>query len=70
VPRTQIDALKYAASEACDAALRRGLDDYDIFMAIANDIGYDATGRETKVNELVEIGVALRDFVTQVEKSI
>ena len=66
----QIDALKYAASEGYDAALRRGLDDYDIFMAIANDIGYDATGRETKVNELVEIGVALRDFVTQVEKSI
>lgn len=33
----QMDALKYAASEAYDSALRRGLDDYDIFMAIAND---------------------------------
>jgi type I restriction enzyme M protein len=65
-----VDALKYAASEAYDLALRNGLADYDIFMAIANDIGYDATGRETKVNELVEIGAALRDFVDQVEKSI
>lgn len=66
----QIDTLKYTASEAYDATLRRSLDDYDIFMAIANDIGYDATGRETKLNELDEIGVALRDFVAQVEKSI
>jgi type I restriction enzyme M protein len=43
------------------------MDDYDIFMAIANDIGYDATGKPTKVNELDEIGAALRGFIATVE---
>jgi len=31
------------------------LDDYPIFMAIAEDIGYDAAGRSTGKNELPEI---------------
>jgi type I restriction enzyme M protein len=66
----QVDALKYAASEAYDTLLRQRLNDYDIFMAIANDIGYDATGRETKVNELTEIGNSLRQFVAQIEQTI
>ena len=37
--------------------------DEDIFMAIADDIGFDATGKPTKVNELDEIGVALAKFI-------
>ena len=37
--------------------------DEDIFMAIAEDIGFDATGKSTKVNELDEIGVALAKFI-------
>ena len=37
--------------------------DEEIFMAIAEDIGFDATGKETKVNELDEIGTALADFI-------
>ena len=39
--------------------------DEDIFMAIAEDIGFDATGKETKVNELDEIGTALAKFVAK-----
>ena len=39
------------------------LPDEEIFMAIAEDIGFDATGKSTKVNELDEIGVALADFI-------
>ena len=35
----------------------------EIFMAIAEDIGFDATGKPTKVNELDEMGVALADFI-------
>ena len=31
------------------------LDDYPIFMAIADRIGYDATGREDKQNDLDKI---------------
>ena len=37
--------------------------DEDIFMAIAEDIGFDATGKPTKVNELDEIGAALAKFI-------
>ena len=35
----------------------------DIFMAIADDIGFDATGKPTKVNELDEIGAELAKFI-------
>ena len=64
----QIDELKFTANEAYEAALRTQLVDYDIFMAIAEDIGYDATGRLTKVNELEEISAALAKFVLAVEQ--
>ena len=39
------------------------LPDEEIFMAITEDIGFDATGKPTKVNELDEIGAALADFI-------
>ena len=39
------------------------LPDEEIFMAIAEDIGFDATGKPTKINELDEIGAALADFI-------
>jgi type I restriction enzyme M protein len=64
---TEVDALKYASSEAYEVALRKHIDDYDIFMAIAEDIGYDATGKPTKTNELDAIGDALRTFISEVE---
>ena len=63
----QIESLRFAASESYVAALRKQLPDYDIFMAIANDIGYDATGRLSKVNELEEIGKALTRFIAEIE---
>lgn len=37
--------------------------DYEIFMAIAEDIGYDATGKPTGNNELDIIGGKLREFI-------
>ena len=37
--------------------------DYPIFMAIAEQIGYDATGKETSVNELEMIGNELKKFI-------
>ncbi|MBP1681457.1 MAG: methylase [Proteobacteria bacterium] len=37
--------------------------DYDIFMAIAEDIGYDATGKETGKNELDFIAQKLKIFI-------
>ena len=46
-----------------DAKAGEVIPDEEIFMAIAEDIGFDATGKPTKVNELDEIGVALADFI-------
>lgn len=48
---------------------QKQLDDYPIFMAIAEDIGYDATGRATANNELVEIGKELQKFITHINKT-
>jgi len=30
------------------------LDDYPIFMAMADHVGYDATGREDSINDLID----------------
>ncbi len=45
------------------------LNDYPIFMAIAEDIGYDATGRNTNNNELIEIGKELAKFIAHINKT-
>jgi type I restriction enzyme M protein len=42
--------------------------DYPIFMAIAENIGYDATGRETAENDLPAIAVQLTDFLRSVKE--
>jgi len=38
-------------------------------MAIAEDIGYDATGRNIGNNELEVIGQELRRFIQNIEKT-
>jgi type I restriction enzyme M protein len=38
-------------------------------MAIAEDIGYDATGRNTNNNELIEIGKELQKFIAHINKT-
>ena len=43
------------------------LDDYPIFMAIAEDIGYDATGKPTNNNELDVITIELTRFIESIE---
>lgn len=43
--------------------LRKQLPDYPIFMAIAEKIGYDATGKEIAENELKEISKQLNSFI-------
>ena len=56
--RDKLDSeYKSAAAEA--------FPDEDIFMAIADDIGFDATGKPTKVNELDEIGAELAKFISK-----
>ena len=38
-------------------------------MAIAENIGYDATGKETGINELDEIGTELAKFIDNIVKT-
>ena len=59
----KIDELKSRLTEEYQQAKQKGLTDYPIFMAIAENIGYDATGKKTAINELDVIGEELKKFI-------
>ncbi len=61
---SKIDELKNRLTEEYQLAKQRELVDYPIFMAIAENIGYDATGKKTAVNELDVIGEELKKFIS------
>jgi type I restriction enzyme M protein len=65
----KVNSLKEELIEKYFAAKQTTLDDYPIFMAIAEDIGYDATGRNTNNNELIEIGKELSKFIAHINKT-
>lgn len=60
----KIDELKTNLTEQYLQAKQNKLPDYPIFMAIAEEIGYDATGKKTATNELEIIGEELKKFIT------
>jgi type I restriction enzyme M protein len=60
--------LRYQLTAIYDERRRKNLPDYSIFMAIAEDIGYDATGRTSRTNELDLIGVELARFIVAIEE--
>ena len=59
----KIDELKTSLTEQYQQAKQEKLPDYPIFMAIAEEIGYDATGKKTATNELDVIGEELKKFI-------
>ena len=59
--------MKEELNEKYFSEKQKILDDYPIFMAIAENIGYDATGRQTGNNELIEIAKELERFIKQIE---
>lgn len=59
----KIDDLKSRLTEQYQQAKQSQLPDYPIFMAIAEEIGYDATGKKTATNELELIGEELKKFI-------
>ena len=65
--RQKIEAKKSAMTAQYETAEKSALSDYPIFMAIAEDIGYDATGRPTGKNELPFIGEKLAEFIKGIE---
>lgn len=60
---SKIDELKTSLTEQYQQAKQNKLPDYPIFMAIAEEIGYDATGKKTATNELDVIGEELKKFI-------
>jgi type I restriction enzyme M protein len=65
----KINALKEELQDAYQQAKQTKLPDYPIFMAIAEDIGYDATGKKTNDNELDFIGEELTKFIVEIENN-
>ncbi|OPZ27721.1 MAG: hypothetical protein BWZ00_01418 [Bacteroidetes bacterium ADurb.BinA174] len=65
----KVNLLKEELNDKYFTAKQTALDDYPIFMAIAEDIGYDATGRNTSNNELIEIGNELANFIEHINKT-
>ncbi|UZE59169.1 N-6 DNA methylase [Aeromonas veronii] len=63
----RIANLREALEDDFLAKVKAQLDDYPIFMAIAEDIGYDATGRPTAQNELETVTRELARFLEQLE---
>lgn len=59
----KIDDIKTRLTEEYQQSKKQQLQDYPIFMAIAEEIGYDATGRKTATNELDLIGEELKKFI-------
>ncbi len=64
----QISNLKEEMEEIFVERKQKELSDYPIFMAIAEDIGYDATGKPTGNNELEVIETELKRFIAHIIK--
>lgn len=63
----QIENIKELLSESYEERYRTSLIDYPIFMAVAEDIGFDATGKETGNNELLIVSEELSKFIEAIE---
>jgi len=65
--KDKADQLKESMADIYVLQKQEALADYPIFMAIAENIGYDGTGKETNLNELVTIGTHLKQFINSLE---
>lgn len=68
--KEQVEALQTPLLESYQAQkaqefTKAGLN-YEVFMALAQNIGYDATGKPTGINDLDSIAQHLRDFIAQI----
>jgi type I restriction enzyme M protein len=63
----KISDLKEQLQDEYQQQKQKKLPDYPIFMALAEDIGYDATGKQTNNNELLLIGEELKRFIQNLE---
>lgn len=63
----QIEAMREYLTDTYLEQYKNSISNYPIFMAIAEDIGYDATGKETGKNELPKISKELVSFIQAIE---
>ncbi len=63
----QINEIKETLQDEYLAALSKEVTNYPIFMAITENIGYDAAGRKTNINELDIVAIELEGFVTGIK---
>ena len=61
--KIRIEKVKEVILSAYTSECQKVLPDYPIFMAIAEEIGYDATGKKTSNNELDVISEELKKFI-------
>ena len=64
---SKVEELKTQLIEEYQQTKQSKLPDYPIFMAIAEEIGYDATGKKTATNELHVIGEELKEFIKSID---
>jgi type I restriction enzyme M protein len=63
----RIENLRETLNDDYLAEVKAKVSDYEIYMAITEDIGYDATGRPTPANELEAVAAELSRFITHIE---
>jgi len=63
----KIEAIKEILTEQYNEEKQKAIGDYPIFMAIAEHIGYDATGKNIPHNDLPEITEELKRFIEAIE---
>ena len=63
----KIEKTKELLLEAYEGQYKKSLLDYPIMMSIAEDIGFDATGKETGNNELLIVSKELSKFIEAIE---
>ncbi|NTS66163.1 restriction endonuclease subunit M [Sphingomonas sp. HHU CXW] len=63
----RIENLRETLNDQYLAEVKAEVSDYEIYMAIAEDIGYDATGRPTATNELEAVAAELSRFIAHIE---
>lgn len=64
----KIGIFKEKLEDSYQHAKQTQLPDYPIFMALAENIGYDATGKTIAQNDLQLIGTELKRFIEAVQK--
>jgi type I restriction enzyme M protein len=63
----RMENLRETLNDDYLAEVKAKVADYEIYMAIAEDIGYDATGRPTATNDLETVAADLSRFISHIE---